>query len=369
MSGLFVSQPPFLFQVWPDLEWNQDSADPSGELLRPLIRSYLLLPLLGRPFLLAFPFLLGTCFPLLWSPPFPLDDPSLVPFSLAKVRLSLSLTLSPSRSGALDRRLCFFSFWQGRLWCTCQLLSRWHWSRSFLFSWPSMLKFFRWSLRHSARSLLVSAAPTILPFLFSSPTIWLSFCPLLRLSFCLNLSRRSGRNCLLTLLQFYQATMGLRTLVFPGVKCGWRAGQTGSVTRALCNPFPRIHYYLFSDWRRTVSSKLFDTQVPSISTEELVLIRYACCVLSRIRCNEHSLLLSSYFSRTGRIENPSCSACGHSSQDTSCLILHCLAIDSLVLFDLWSRSWGVARLLGFHGFPPCFHPSGNNNKIWRYTTT
>ena len=28
---------------------------------------------------------------------------------------------------------------------------------------------------------------------------------------------------------------------------------------------------LFSDWRRTVSSKFFDTQVPSISTEELVL--------------------------------------------------------------------------------------------------
>ena len=32
---------------------------------------------------------------------------------------------------------------------------------------------------------------------------------------------------------------------------------------------------LFSDWRRTVSSKYFDTQVPSISTEELVLPRHA----------------------------------------------------------------------------------------------
>ena len=29
----------------------------------------------------------------------------------------------------------------------------------------------------------------------------------------------------------------------------------------------RIHSCLFSDWRRTVSSKYFDTQVPSISTE------------------------------------------------------------------------------------------------------
>ena len=86
---------------------------------------------------------------------------------------------------------------------------------------------------------------------------------------------------------------------------------------------------LISDWRRTVSSKFFDTQVPSISTEELVLPRHTRCVLSRLRCNGHVLLLGSYFSRIGRIENPSCSACGHSSQDTSHLILHCLATDSL----------------------------------------
>ena len=91
----------------------------------------------------------------------------------------------------------------------------------------------------------------------------------------------------------------------------------------------RIHSCLSSDWRRTVSSKFFDTQVPSISTEELVLPRHARCVLSRLRCNELSLLLSSYLSRIGRIENPSCSACGHSSQDTSHFILHCPATDSL----------------------------------------
>ena len=128
----------------------------------------------------------------------------------------------------------------------------------------------------------------------------------------------------------------------------------------------RIHSRLISDWRRTVSSKYFDTQVPSISTEELVLPRHARCVLSRFRCNGHSLLLGSYLSRIGRIENPSCSACGHSSQDISHLILHCPATDSLrrslfgdslSLYDLWSRPWGVARLLGLHGLPPCPHPS------------
>ena len=36
----------------------------------------------------------------------------------------------------------------------------------------------------------------------------------------------------------------------------------------------RIHSSLFSDWRRIVSSKFFDAQVPSVCTEELVLPRH-----------------------------------------------------------------------------------------------
>ena len=127
-----------------------------------------------------------------------------------------------------------------------------------------------------------------------------------------------------------------------------------------------IHYRLISDWRRTISLKFFDTQVPSISIEELVLPRHARCVLSHLCCNGHSLVLGSYLPRIGRIKNPSCSVCGHSSQDTSHLILHrpatdslCRSLfgDSLSLYDLWSRPWGVARLLGLHGIPPCLHPS------------
>ena len=98
---------------------------------------------------------------------------------------------------------------------------------------------------------------------------------------------------------------------------------------SLSSLISRIHFYLFSDWRRTVSSKFFDTQVPSISTKKLVPSRHARCVLSRLRCNRHSHLLSSYLSGIGRIENFSYSACGHSSKDTSHLILHCPATDSL----------------------------------------
>ena len=146
----------------------------------------------------------------------------------------------------------------------------------------------------------------------------------------------------------------------------------GSATRALRNPlqslssdlsYPLLSFLGLVD---TVSSKYLDTQVPSISTEELVLPRHARCVLSRLRCNGHSFLLGPYLSRISRIENPSCSACGHSSQDISHLILHCPATDSLhrslfgdslSLYDLWSRPWGVARIQGLHGLPPCPHSS------------
>ena len=54
-----------------------------------------------------------------------------------------------------------------------------------------MLKFFRWRLRHPASSLVVSAAPTSLPLLSHSRSV-------LHLSFYLNSSRRSGRNCFLS---------------------------------------------------------------------------------------------------------------------------------------------------------------------------
>ena len=58
--------------------------------------------------------------------------------------------------------------------------------------------------------------------------------------------------------------------------------------------------------------------------------------------------LSSYLSRKGRIENPSCSAFGHSSQDTSHLILHCPATDSLcpLLFGNFLSLQPLVQTLG-----------------------
>ena len=166
--------------------------------------------------------------------------------------------------------------------------------------------------------------------------------------------------------------MGSWTLVSPRNDAADELARRGALlapSAIPCSLSPltsRIHSRLILDWRRAVSSKFSDTQVPSISTEELVLPCHTRSVLSRLRCKGHSLLLSSYHSRIGRIENPSCSACGHSSQDSSDLILHCPATDSLrrslfgdslSLYNLWFRPWRVARFLGLHGFPPCPHPS------------
>ena len=126
---------------------------------------------------------------------------------------------------------------------------------------------------------------------------------------------------------------------------------------------------LFSDCRRTVSFKFFDTQVSSLT--ELMLPRHARCLLSRLRCIGHSLLLSFYLSRIGRIENPSSSASRPRTPFVSFCIVQLRTLrrslfgDSLFLYDLWSRPWVLARLLVLHGLPPCPYSSerlGNNNK-------
>ena len=215
---------------------------------------------------------------------------------------------------------------------------------------------------------------------FSCLTLVLSSppCTLLHLSCYLKLCGRSGRNSPPVLsgyngspdTRFSRGTTQLMSLP-DGERC-LRPLQShvASLLLSLVSTlvFSRTGgvLSLHFDTQDHFDTKYFDTQVPSIPTEELVLPRHARCVLSRFRCNGHSLLFGSYLSRIGRIENPSCSACGHPSQDICHLILHCPARDSLrrslfgdslSLYDLWSRPWRVARLLGLHGLPPCPHPS------------
>ena len=201
------------------------------------------------------------------------------------------------------------------------------------------------STNKSATSLLFSYYLTLV---LSSPP-----CPLLHLSSYLKLSSRSGRSCLLSFpalsgcngsphICFSRGTKRLMGLT--------RRGALLAPSAIPCSLSPLIsciHSCLFSNWRRTVSSKFFDTQVPSISTEEqLVLPRHARCVLSRLRCNGHSLRLGSYLSGIGRIENSFCSACRHSSQDISHLILHCPATDGLFApLTLWRLSVSLRPLV------------------------
>ena len=113
-----------------------------------------------------------------------------------------------------------------------------------------------------------------------------------------------------------------------------------------------LSYPLISNWRRTVSSKFFDTQVLSINFCSLV----ALVVSSFIFAATNTTYCKALISRIGRIEN-SYGVCGHPSQDTSHLILHSLATDclrrsifghSLSLYNLWPRTWGVSRLLERH---------------------
>ena len=352
--------------------------------MRPLTRSCFLLLVLGRLLLLALPVLLGIFLRSRWSPPFPLHALALIPLFLAKVRLSPILTLSPlmiwyfgqtalflfllarAAPAFLPTTLCgteaTLSFSAGPVCSSfsaeaCAILHALGWSRQH----QQVCHFSSLLLLSDSRSVLATLSSP--PSFLLSQTLWQIWQELSSLSSCsIRLQWVPGHSFL------------------PGNDTDDKLARRGALLAPSAIPcslsplISRIHSRLFSDWRRTVSSKYFDTQVPSISTEELVLPRHARCVLSRLRCNGHSLLLGSYLSRIGRIENPSCSACGHPSQDISHLILHCPATcslrrslfgDSLSLYDLWSRPWGVALLLGLHGFPPCPIPrkgSGNQQQ-------
>ena len=328
--------------------------------MRPLTRSCFLLLVLGRLFLLALLFLLGICLPSRWSPPFPLHALALIPLSLGKVRLSPILTLPTHDLVLWTDGSVSFPFGKGGsgVLANCSLcgteatlsFSAGPVCSSFSAEACAILHALCWSRQHQqvchfSSLLLLSDSRSILATLSSPPsfllsqTLWQIWQELSSLSSCsIRLQWVPGHSFL------------------PGNDTADQLARRGALlapSAIPCSLSPfifRIYSSLFLDWRRTVSSKFFDTQVPSISTEDLELPRHARCVLSRLSCNGQSLLLGSYVSRIGRTENPSCSASGHSSQNTSHLVLHCSATDSLATLFLFTTSGpDPGELLGFWG--------------------
>ena len=310
------------------------------------------------------------------------------PTSLAKVRLWLSLTLSHLMIWCFGQTVLFLFLLAKAALAYLPTALPVALRPPFSFQQAQYAQIFLLKPRHSASSLLVSAALTNLLFFYLTLALSSPPCLFLHLFFYLNLSGRSGGNGFLSPLRLegflgLESRSGRNCLLSPPVPSGYNGSldtrfSRGTTPLMSWSDGERYSCLLQSlvvsllssvvstlVFSRTVSSKFFDTQVPSISIEELVLPRHGRCILSGLRCNGHSLLLSSYLSRIGRIENPSCSACRHPSQDTSHLILHCPATDSLrrslfgdslSLYDLWSRLWRVSRLRRLYGLPQCFHP-------------
>ena len=299
--------------------------------MRPLTRSCFLLLVLERLLLLALPFLLGICLRSRWSPPFPLHDLALIPLFLAKVRLSPTLTLSPLMIWCFGQTALFlFLLARAALaflpTALCVALRP-----PFLFRQAQYAPVFPLkpapfctlfaglgNTNKSDSFLLFSSCLTLV---LSSPP-----CPLLHLSCYLKLCGRSGRNCLLSpsVLLDYNGSRDPRFSQGTTRQMSWP-----DRVRYLRPPQSLVVSLLLSRTGGVLSHRSSLThrfpRFPPRSLCSLVML----AVSSRLRCNGYSLLLGSYLSRIGRIENPSCSACGHSSQDTSHLILHCPATDSL----------------------------------------
>ena len=99
-------------------------------------------------------------------------------------------------------------------------------------------------------------------------------------------SRQHQQACYFSSLPFFLLPDTL-CLLSPPVLSGYNGSPdtrfTWRTTRLTSWPdgerYLRPLQSLSSDWRRTVSPNFFDTQVPSISTEELVLPRHARCSL------------------------------------------------------------------------------------------
>ena len=280
-------------------------------------------------------FLLGICLPSLWSPPFAFHALALIP-ALTRQDAAFARLDSHSPHDLIlwtDGSIIFpFGKGSSSVLANCSLfvtllsLFPFQQAQHVQLFLPKPAPFSTLcagldSINKSATSLLLlSDSRSVLATLSSPPSFLLPQSLWQELSF------------------FFSCSVELQLVpghpFLPGNDTGDKLARLGALlspSAIPCSLSPLIsciYSSLFSDWRRTFSSKFSKTQAPSIFIEELVLPRHACCVPSRLRCNGHSFLLS-YLSSIDRIESPFCIACAHPSQDIYHLILHCPTTDSL----------------------------------------
>ena len=319
--------------------------------------------------MLALSFLLGICPRLPCSPPFPLHAPALI-FSLAKMRLSPTLILSPLMIWYSGQTALFLFFL----------------ARAAPASLPSALSvalrpLFPFRQAQYIQVFPLKPAPFCKPFaglgstnksaispLFSYYlTLVLSSppCPLLHLSFYLKLCGRSGRKCLLSpVLSDYNGSPDTRFSRETTRLMSWPDGERYlrpplSLVVSLLSSL--VSTLVFSRTGGVLSDQNSSThrfsQFPPRNLCSLVMLAVFSLVFAAtdtafflvvisLRLAESRILVAAPVDTRPR--RPLISFC--TVQLRTLYAAHSLA-------TLWSRPWGVARLLGLHGLPPCSHPS------------
>jgi len=104
-------------------------------------------------------------------------------------------------------------------------------------------------------------------------------------------------------------------------------------------------------------------QISSVSSEKLTLPRFTRCELSRLRCNGHSLRLSSDLCRIKRKENSSCNACRHPLQDLTHLLLDCTASEPLRRSTFGTTSSIFSSGPDLEAWPDCWVSSLERGRV------